>query len=102
MCRGPVELLVTDEGEVDEVVEVVVETGTVAAATGLVIPLDGVAAAPWGAGGGGGGGDSSYRLPFIMAHQVTPEVFPVPVAGDAACTLSYRVAAVQATWSVMV
>lgn len=105
MWRGPVELLVTDDGDVEDVVDVVAtvaDGGTVAAATGLVIPLDGVAADWLVGGGGGGGGLSSYKLPFIMAHQVTPEVFPVPAAGDAACTLSYRVAAVHATWSVMV
>lgn len=102
MCNGPVELLVTEEGDVLVVLVVAaVGGGTVAAAAGLVMPLLGVAAACCD-GGGGGGGLSSYKLPFIMAHQVTPEVFPVPAAGDAACTLSYRVAAVQATWSVMV
>lgn len=102
MCNGPVELLVTELGLV-LVVDVVaaVGTGTVEAATGLVIPLLGVAAVCW-VGGGGGGGLSSYKLPFIIAHQVTPEVFPVPAAGDEECTLSYRVAAVQATWSAMV
>lgn len=117
MCSGPVEplLLATEElGDVD-VVEVVAAAGagTVEAAAGLVIPLElmGVEAFCGGGaaeGSGAGGGLSSYKLPFIIAHQVTPEEFPVPVAGDATpplpgTALSYSVAAVHAaTWSEMV
>lgn len=65
MCRGP-ELLVTEEGDVEDVVVVMgVEEGEV---------LIGVAVG--GGGGGCGGGDSSYRPPFIMDHQATPAVDP--------------------------
>lgn len=107
-------MLATDElGDVDDVVDVVATAGagTVAAAAGLVMPLDDIGVAAGGGAAdanGAGGGLSSYRLPFIMAHQVTPEEFPVPVAGDATpplpgTALSYSVAAVHAaTWSEMV
>lgn len=62
MWSGPV-LLVTEEGEVDDVDDVVigVDDGEV---------LMGVAVG--GGGGGCGGGDSSYRPPFIIVHHVTP------------------------------
>lgn len=57
-------LLVTDDGDVEDVDDVVmgVDDGDV---------LMGVTVGG-GGGGCGGGGDSSYRLPFIIVHHVTP------------------------------
>lgn len=101
MCKGPADplLLVTLAGEELDVAEVVAAGGGTVA--GLVIPLllIGVVAL-WGAGGG----LSSYRLPFIMDHQVTPVEDPAPVAGEdpGGCTWSYRVGAAHATGSAMV
>lgn len=101
MCRGPAEplLLVTLAGDELDVADVVAAGGGTVA--GLVIPLllMGVAALC-----GAGGGLSSYRLPFIIDHQVTPVEDPAPVAGEdpGGCTWSYRVGAAHATGSAMV
>lgn len=67
MCSGPV-LLVTDEGDVDDVPE-----ATVLAMTG-VVEGDGEVFM-WDKGNVGGGGGSSYSVdppPFIMLHQLPP------------------------------
>lgn len=94
MCSGP-ELLVTEDGDVDEVVVVMgVEDGDV---------LIGMAVG--GGGGGCGGGDSSYRLPFIILHQATPAADPFVVPAAQAVPrfetppfwMSYRAAAEWST-----